>query len=207
MGFNVAIPVLTAAVLGLLVVGSLWQTAAVMERLRVLSQFSMRIAGLVLELQKERGLSAIFVSSNGQQLATELSHQRELSDTQIAAVQSMAQGMALKDYSHELRVVIESGVGGLAEVTAARADITARRLDGPATLAFLHRRHWPAAFGATRSREVVRQRGGHRRSDQLLQLPLCQGAGGPGTRQWRGGVREREIHGIRASCIFGHPCR
>lgn len=136
MGFNVAIPVLTAAVLGVLVVASLGQTASEMERLRVLSQFSMRIAGLVLELQKERGMSAIFVSSNGQQLATELSRQRDASDGQIAAVQSMARAMALTDYSTELRSVVKGAVAGLQEITAARADIAAKRLDGPATLAF-----------------------------------------------------------------------
>ena len=136
MGFNVAIPVLTAALLGVLVVGSLWQTATAMERLRVLSQFSTRIAGLVLELQKERGISAIFVSSNGQQLANEVSRQREVSDGQIAAVQSMAQGMVLKAYSPDLRAVIESGLSGLGEIAGARADITAQHLDGPATLAF-----------------------------------------------------------------------
>jgi methyl-accepting chemotaxis protein len=136
MGFNVAIPVLTAAVLGAFVIGSLWQTAAAMERLCVLSQFSMRIAGLVLELQKERGMSAIYVSSHGQQLASELPHQREASDVRIAAVRTMAQAMALPEYSPDLRAVIESGLAGLAEITMARADITATRLDGPATLAF-----------------------------------------------------------------------
>jgi methyl-accepting chemotaxis protein len=136
MGFNVAIPVLTAAVLGVLVVGSLWHTEAAMERLRMLSEYSMRIAGLVLELQKERGMSAVFVGSNGQQFANELPRQREASDLQIAAVKATAAGMALAEYSPELRAVIESGLAGIAEIAGARADITAKRMDGPATLAF-----------------------------------------------------------------------
>jgi hypothetical protein len=136
MGFNVAIPVLTAAVLGALVVGSLWHTATAMARLRVLTEYSVQTSGLVLELQKERGMSAVFVGSNGQQFANELPLQREASDKQIAAVRTMAAGLALAEYSAKLRAVIENGLTGLVELAGARAEITAKHLDGPATLAF-----------------------------------------------------------------------
>ena len=41
-----------------------------------------------LELQKERGMSAVFLNSDGQQLAQELPSQRQLSNERLVTVRS-----------------------------------------------------------------------------------------------------------------------
>jgi methyl-accepting chemotaxis protein len=76
----VAIPSLVAVVLTGYELAGKWNTSAEMARLRVLTASVAEISRLVHELQRERGASAVFVGSKGEQLRAELPAQRQLTD-------------------------------------------------------------------------------------------------------------------------------
>lgn len=136
LGLSVVIPILAAAILAASVIGGLWQTAARMDHLRSLAQFSMRVGDLVHELQKERGMSAVFLGSNGQQFAVELPQQRGTTDTRLATVRDAVRNLTLTAYSAEMRAIIEAGLATTQQLDARRQDISAKRIAGPDSFKF-----------------------------------------------------------------------
>ena len=57
-------------------------TVTDMQRLSSLAGLATHISGLVHDMQRERGASAVFIGSRGQQLVRELPEQRQLTDAQ-----------------------------------------------------------------------------------------------------------------------------
>ncbi|MFN9092554.1 MAG: nitrate- and nitrite sensing domain-containing protein, partial [Alphaproteobacteria bacterium] len=119
-----------------LVVYQQLQTVRQANQLQALSHFSSRISDLVHELQKERGMSALFIGSRGQQMGAELQAQRRDTDSQIAIVRDTLRGLSLAAYSAELRQSVEKGLAGLSELEGKRADVTGLRIVGPESFRF-----------------------------------------------------------------------
>ena len=107
LALAIALPILAVLVMSGLVISQQLQTVRQADQLQTLSHFSSRISDLVHELQKERGMSALFIGSRGQQMGTELQAQRRDTDGQIAIVREALRGLILKDYSTELQQTVE----------------------------------------------------------------------------------------------------
>ena len=69
-------------------------TAAGAGRLQADSELAVRVSGFVHEVQKERGLTALFLGSAGAKYGTELREQRTATDRTLAAVRTLAVGSA-----------------------------------------------------------------------------------------------------------------
>ena len=136
LAFAIALPILAVLVMSGLVISQQLQTVRQADQLQALSHFSSRISDLVHELQKERGMSALFIGSRGQQMGNELQAQRRDTDGQIAFVRDTLRGLALSDYSAELRQSVEKGLAGLSELEGKRADVTGLRIVGPESFRF-----------------------------------------------------------------------
>ncbi|MFM7422571.1 MAG: nitrate- and nitrite sensing domain-containing protein, partial [Alphaproteobacteria bacterium] len=136
LAFAIALPILAVLVMSGLVISQQLQTVRQADQLQALSHFSSRISDLVHELQKERGMSALFIGSRGQQMGNELQAQRRDTDGQIAIVRDTLRGLALSDYSAELRQNVEKGLAGLSELEGKRADVTGLRIVGPDSFRF-----------------------------------------------------------------------
>jgi methyl-accepting chemotaxis protein len=136
LAFAIALPILAVLVMSGLVISQQLQTVRQADQLQALSHFSSRISDLVHELQKERGMSALFIGSRGQQMGAELQAQRRDTDGQIAIVRDTLRGLSLSDYSTELRQSVEKGMAGLSELEGKRADVTGLRIIGPDSFRF-----------------------------------------------------------------------
>ena len=136
LALAIALPILAVLLMGGLVISQQLQTVRQANQLQALSHFSSRISDLVHELQKERGMSALFIGSRGQQMGTELQAQRRDTDGQIAIVQDTLKALSLSDYSAGLRQSVENGLSGLAELAAKRADVSGLRIVGPDSFRF-----------------------------------------------------------------------
>jgi hypothetical protein len=71
--------------IGLLVISSLavadkWQLATDMAQLQDLAMLANHLSRFVHELQKERGMSAVYQGSQGKQMGESLPQQRQLTD-------------------------------------------------------------------------------------------------------------------------------
>lgn len=136
MAFAIALLILAVLVMSGLVISQQLQTVRQADRLQALSHYSSRISDLVHELPKERGMSALFIGGGGQQMGHELQAQRRDTDGQIAIVRDTLRGLALSDYSAELRQNVEKGLAGLSELEGKRAEVTGLRIVGPDSFRF-----------------------------------------------------------------------
>jgi hypothetical protein len=80
------LPLATVLVVAVMQTHDRWQTAKEMGRAGELARLSVRFGDLVHELQIERGMSAVFLGTGGQQLAAELPTQRSRTDARRAAL-------------------------------------------------------------------------------------------------------------------------
>jgi methyl-accepting chemotaxis protein len=136
LGFAIALPILAALLMSALVASQQLATVRQADRLQAISNFSSRISNLVHELQKERGMSALFIGSRGQQMGMELQTQRRDTDRQIAVVREALVSLALDDYGAEIRRSIEKGIAGLGDLDARRADVSGLKIVGPDSFRF-----------------------------------------------------------------------
>jgi methyl-accepting chemotaxis protein len=77
-------PILGSIIFGCAIVYNQYQLSNGLEQVQVLSKLTAVNSDLVHELQKERGMSAGFIGSNGQSFANNLATQRAATDEQIS---------------------------------------------------------------------------------------------------------------------------
>jgi methyl-accepting chemotaxis protein len=96
-----------------------------------LSRYATRVGDLVHELQKERGMSAVFLNSDGKQMVDELPGQRKATSERLMTVRQAAATLVLSAYPAEVRRAIEDGLDTTKALDARREDIFAKRIPAP----------------------------------------------------------------------------
>jgi methyl-accepting chemotaxis protein len=122
------LPIAAMAGLALLVASEQWRVAGRMQRLDELGNYTTRVGDLVHELQKERGMSAVFINTGGKQMASELAQQRQATSKQLAAARTAAADLKLDAYPGEVRQAIVAGLDTVTPLDARRAEISAGKL-------------------------------------------------------------------------------
>lgn len=112
------------------------QIAQDMRGARDLVHFATITSNLVHELQKERGMSAVFLNGVGQQMTQELLHQRQLSSDQLVAVRDAMAVLDLNAYPATISQRIVAAMNTTQALDAKRAEIADRRLKGTASFQF-----------------------------------------------------------------------
>jgi methyl-accepting chemotaxis protein len=92
-----------------------WHVAGRMSKIESLVNVSVKLGALAHELQKERGMTAGYLGSQGKKFATELPEQRKASDKRHAELKEALKGFDSRQYGAAL---------------AGLQDEAARRLDG-----------------------------------------------------------------------------
>ncbi len=110
--------------------------ATEMTRLESLVGVSVKIGALTHELQKERGMSATFIGSKGTRFATELPAQRTVTDNKSEALRLTLQDFDVRLYSDDLKAMLDSANGGLAEIGGKRSAISSLGIEGLASSAY-----------------------------------------------------------------------
>ncbi len=102
------------------------------ESIGLVVRFSTAVGGLVHELQKERGTTAVFIGSKGQSFGPELKTQRSASDAAGVRLREAAAGLG-DAADAGLRERIERATKLLDAVPAHRAKVDGLTLDGPSS--------------------------------------------------------------------------
>jgi len=136
LGLAVAIPLVAVAVLAMILVLDGWRTASRMDRLHALSQFTRQIGDLVHELQKERGMSVLFLTSDDAQFAAELPSQRQATTERLGDVRDAAGELPLDAYPAALKRAIEAGLAAIRDLETTRTGVSAKRLSADETSAY-----------------------------------------------------------------------
>ena len=108
-----------------------WRTRSEMAKLNQMAQGVTGISRLVHHLQRERGASAVFVGSKGEQLRTELPAQRKLTDEQRTAATVFLSEVGATAASEEFRDAVAKSVGAVAQLDAKRTAIDGLSTSAP----------------------------------------------------------------------------
>ncbi|MFZ2407845.1 MAG: nitrate- and nitrite sensing domain-containing protein, partial [Methylobacter sp.] len=111
-------------------------TSKEMVKLEALVDVSVKIGALVHEMQKERGMSASFIGSNGVKFAAELPEQRAKTDKAIETFQTTLQSFDPGSYSSGLKALIDVALTNLGELTAKRGVISTLGMEGTQSSAY-----------------------------------------------------------------------
>lgn len=107
-----------------------------MVELEALVGVSVKIGALAHELQKERGMSASFLGSNGVKFAAELPVQRNKTDNVLETFQTTLSRFDLSSYSDELKKILDAAQSELAQLGGQRAKISDFGMNGTQSSAY-----------------------------------------------------------------------
>jgi|LakMenEpi03Aug12_release.lakeMendotaPanAssembly.Ray.scaffolds.fasta_scaffold03794_16 methyl-accepting chemotaxis protein len=110
--------------------------AAEMTKLEALVEVSVKIGELTHELQKERGLSAGFISSKGARNVAELPAQRVETDKKSQVLGEALKSFDAARYGDELKALLGSAESNLQELAAKRSAVSALRIEAPESAAY-----------------------------------------------------------------------
>jgi methyl-accepting chemotaxis protein len=101
-----------------------WQSAGALRELGALADTAPIMSGLVHEMQKERGYSAGFIGSRGQQFAERLSSQRAVTDKALKDYQDGLAALDLSPYGQDFQTLLQSASGAVDQLQNKRADVS-----------------------------------------------------------------------------------
>ncbi len=105
------------------------------ERVVSIGRLSPLISNLVHEMQKERGLSALYLSSKGEKSGDELKAQRNLTDKSIETLSGELKKTDLKNFGEKFQSLTRTATGTALEAKANREKIDKLQLDPRAAIA------------------------------------------------------------------------
>lgn len=101
-----------------------WSKKTEMENLHSLTGFTPFISNVIHEMQKERGASAGFISSNGgAQFRKNVSNQRGETDLEIQKFRSAYSNFPLEDYSEDFSSLLKEAMDDLANLSTERSKV------------------------------------------------------------------------------------
>lgn len=131
-----AIPALALIVFAFLATQDKLKLANEMKQLQSLVQLSVRIGELSHELQKERGLSAGFISSKGASNIKELPEQRQQTDQKIDELRKALADFNFKQYHSDLELTLSAANQALGSLDSKRQAITNLQLTASDSAAY-----------------------------------------------------------------------
>ncbi|MDJ0609030.1 MAG: nitrate- and nitrite sensing domain-containing protein [Kiloniellales bacterium] len=121
----VGIPILSLVLISAAFVFDKYRLASEMAQLQALARLAPVASNLVHDLQKERGRSAGFISSQGKKFARSLPEQRSVTDRSLKAFQTAAEAARGGGYGVALNELLDRADRALAELAGKR-----RQVDG-----------------------------------------------------------------------------
>jgi len=118
------LPTLGLTVISGLAVVEKWQLAANMRQLGDLVNLANHLSRLVHELQKERGMSAVYQGSQGKQMAETLPQQRQLTDKYRNELQAFLKGFDAMRHGAGLTAELNQTMAKIGELDGKREQIT-----------------------------------------------------------------------------------
>jgi methyl-accepting chemotaxis protein len=103
-------------------------TVSDMEAMQMLSALAIKSSALVHEAQKERGLSAGFIGSQGAKFASELSSQHALGNQKADALRAQLRAIDPDRFGPQFRETLKAAIAQLDKIGGMREGITALRV-------------------------------------------------------------------------------
>lgn len=126
----VLIPCLIIGALGWSQVAERLAAAGTVAHLGAVTRFSVDVGNLVHELQKERGMSAVFLNSKGAQMAAELPQQHQLGSDRLSAMLAQSTHVDRGTLPEKIGAAIDQALTDVRGLPAWREQVLAKRVPG-----------------------------------------------------------------------------
>jgi methyl-accepting chemotaxis protein len=113
-----------------------WETVRSMEQLGERAQLVTGANNLVHELQRERGLSAIFLGSHGTQMTKELTEERKRTDERLKLFEQLAARTTAVPINNPIHAKLDDAVKRLNDLAAKRDAISALKINAADSSAY-----------------------------------------------------------------------
>ncbi|MBK8001489.1 MAG: nitrate- and nitrite sensing domain-containing protein [Verrucomicrobia bacterium] len=113
-----------------------WQTFRDYAALEQKSEILKRFGNAVHELQKERGRSAVFLSSKGAKFVTELPAQQQITAAQIARLNEALKNFDAAAQGAEFEQAFKTGMTAISQHPAKQSSINSQSLTAPESTAY-----------------------------------------------------------------------
>jgi len=130
------VPLLALTIIGGRSLLSLNSVVGEMAKVSELSDLAVHVSSLVHECQKERGMTAGFIGSNGEKFASELPTQRTNTDQKIQELHTFLEGFEATNYDTSLQESFSNAMTRLEQISTKRQSITALQLPLSDALAY-----------------------------------------------------------------------
>ena len=111
------------------------------QRILRLSQYAVNASALVHELQKERGFSAGFMSSQGSKFSTELGQQRQQVDKKISTLNAFMNDFTPELYGKNFAKQLQVALDRLSQIKSKRSAISDFKLPSKEAIAYYSQMH------------------------------------------------------------------
>jgi len=125
---SVCVPVLAIAAIGLNTIRQKLVVVNEMSQVEALTHFAVEISEFVHEAQKERGLTAGFISSNGEKFRNELVNQHKVTDGKLAVLQETLASKDTTVFSERLQHSLSRAMESIDDLDQMRSSILSMKL-------------------------------------------------------------------------------
>lgn len=125
---------LAIAILSIDVIGK-YSVYKNMTEVEVVSELSAKISSLVHELQKERGMTGIYLNSQGKEFSSRLFEQRAVTDKNSQPLQDRVAALNRQEYNEELIAALDVAMEKLQTLKDLRRRVDGFSIDGSQALA------------------------------------------------------------------------
>ena len=129
LGFALVLPIAGMLILGAVTVRSSYREASQTGKAAALVEYLTEAGALIHELQKERAISAVFISSGGAQMADRLPGQRDLTRGLARKLRTRMNALQADGLDPPTLAIIGSGLAQAGALDSIREDIAARRIE------------------------------------------------------------------------------
>lgn len=113
-----------------------YNTITEINKLKTLLEFSVKAGNLVHEAQKERGMSAGFLGSEGKKFSEELVKQRLNTDAKISELQAFLKNTKKKTFGDRFNTTLNAALEKLDPLVEYRKKVSSFQVTGPEAIAF-----------------------------------------------------------------------
>ncbi|MBF0614133.1 MAG: methyl-accepting chemotaxis protein [Magnetococcales bacterium] len=107
-----------------------------MNAMTTLSGLAVRISEVVHEGQKERGMSAGFLGSQGKKFSDQLPKQQQETDAKVKIMREYLQGFQPQSYGQELHSALNQSLGRLERIAEVRRQVLGLAIPAPEAIGF-----------------------------------------------------------------------
>ena len=130
------VPTLTIIILAMILINATYSKVHNLEDIQKTSQLLASISLLLHETQKERGLSAGYLGSNGKNFQDKLPKQRKITDTRVNELKKLVLNINIKSVDKKINTALNNALAEASKIESIRSKVTSLNIKTPDAISY-----------------------------------------------------------------------